>query len=287
MAHEYQIGALWIGGSLSFMEQLCLKSFLDAGHHVKLYCYDFVNNAPEGTELADANDILSQNNYLRHGRTNSPALHSDLFRYHMLARNDRMIWADTDAYCVKPFKSATGHYFGWESDKHINGGVLGLPPDSAALGELIEFTADEYAIPDYYGEDYRRELEEKKAAGEPVHAGDQPWGVWGPHAVTHFLHRTGEDKYAFARHVLYPFLFKERRLLLRPGYDCSGHILPDTTSIHFYGRRIRARIVEKFDGTPRPDSLVGQLLKKHGINPDDAPIRKHALPTSAQESVEE
>ena len=48
MATEYQIGALWIGGSLSYLEQLCLKSFVDAGQHITLYTYEGVTNAPEG-----------------------------------------------------------------------------------------------------------------------------------------------------------------------------------------------------------------------------------------------
>ena len=196
MAQDYQIAALWIGGDLSFLEQLCLKSFLDAGHHVKLYCYDPILNAPEGVEFADGREVLAQEDYLLHGRTGSPALHSDLFRYHLLAQADRTIWADTDAYCVKPFETETGHYFAWESDEGVNGGVLGLPRDSETLGLLLEFTSDEYAIPEWYGDDYRRELEEKKAAGTPVHASEQPWRVWGPHALTHFLQRTGELRHA-------------------------------------------------------------------------------------------
>ena len=33
---DHQIAMLWMRGSLSFVEQLCVKSFLDAGHHVAL-----------------------------------------------------------------------------------------------------------------------------------------------------------------------------------------------------------------------------------------------------------
>ncbi|SOC08983.1 glycosyltransferase family 32 protein [Rhodobacter maris] len=278
MAHDYQIAALWIGGSLSYLEQLCLKSFLDVGHHVKLYSYEPIDNAPEGCEMADANEVLSQENFLRHGRTNSPALHSDLFRYHLLAKNDRTIWADTDAYCVKPFETETGHFYAWESAEGINGGVLGLPPDSETLQALLGFTSDEYAIPSWYGDEYQRELEEKKAAGEPVHAGEMPWGVWGPHAITHFLKTTGEVRHAMPIWTLYPFEYADRALMLRPGYEWKSHIKPDTYSIHFYGRRMRARLIEKFDGVPRPRSMVGRLLKKHGIDPALAPLR---LPAGA------
>jgi len=187
MSTDYRIAALWVGGDLSFLEQLCLKSFLDAGHDVTLYTYDPVTNAPDGVDLADANDVLSQSSFLRHARTSSPALHSDLFRYHLLAKHDRIVWADTDAYCVKPFQSATGHFFAWESDRGVNGGVLGLPRDSEALGLLLEFTRDEFAVPEWYGESYRNELAAARDAGKPIHVGEQPWGVWGPHALTHFV----------------------------------------------------------------------------------------------------
>jgi len=277
MTVDYQIAALWIGGSLSFLEQLCLKSFVDSGHSVRLYHYEPIDNAPQGVELADANAILPQTGFLRHERTGSPALHSDLFRYHMLAKSDRTIWADTDAYCVKPFQSATGHFYAWESDTGINGGVLGLPKDSETLARLLAFTSDEFAIPSWYGAEYQKDLEEKRAAGMPLHAGEMPWGVWGPHALTHFLKETGEVRHALPRVALYPFAYEDRRLMLRPGLDPRPYVTDETYSIHFYGRRMRSRILLKDNGIPRPRSVIGQLLKKHGIDPASAPIRGKPL----------
>lgn len=282
MAGDYRIAALWIGGDLSYLEQLCLKSFLDAGHHLTLYSYEPIGNAPEGVEHADARDILPQEGFLRHGRTGSPALHSDLFRYHLLNKCDRTIWADTDAYCVRRFKSRTGHFFAWESETGVNGGVLGLPKDSEALGRLLDFTSDEYAIPVWYGDKYRKELEVKKAAGEPVHAGEMPWGVWGPHALTHFLKETGEIRHALPRAALYPFEYKDRKLLLRPGFDESQLVTDETFSIHFYGRRMRSRLLAIWDGVPRPRSVVGKLLRKHGIDPAKAPIHGKPDPEDAE-----
>lgn len=259
-------------GKLSFLEQLCLKSFVDAGHHVKLYHYGPLENVPDGMELANAEEVLPRDANLAHARTGSPALHSDLFRYKLLEKNDRTIWADTDAYCMKPFETPNGHFYGWESRKHINGGVLGLPQDSDTLRELLEFTSDEFAVPTYYGPEYAKELEEKKAAGKPVHASEQPWGVWGPHAVTHFLHKTGEAKYALPQEGLYPFMYKDRRKMLKKDFDISPYVTENTYSVHLYGRRMRARLVEREGGAPHPKSFLGDLLRKHGINPDDAPL---------------
>lgn len=278
MPKDYQIGALWIGGDLSYLEQLCLISFIHAGQHVVLYTYGDVTNAPDGVEIADANTIMPQTGFLRHERTGSPALHSDLFRYHMLARNDRMIWADTDAYCVKPFTTPTGHFYAWESTHGLNGGVLGLPQDSETLRALIDFTTDPFAIPLWYDEAYRRELTAKRDAGTPVHAGEMPWGVWGPHAITHFLKATGEVRHALPRVALYPFAYEDRRLMLRPGLDPAPFVTDETFSIHFYGRRMRAILMNKFAGAPRIRSVIGQLVKKHGIDVAAAPLRGHAPP---------
>jgi len=279
MGKAYRIGALWIGGSLSYLEQLCLKSFVDAGQPIVLYTYEGVTNAPAGVELADANDILPQTGFLRHARTGSPALHSDLFRYHMLARHDDMIWADTDAYCVKPFTTETGHFYAWESKHGLNGGVLGLPQDSRTLAALLEFTSDEFAIPDWFDEAEKARLQALKDAGTPVHAAEMPWGVWGPAALTHYLKKTGEVKFALPQVALYPFHYKDRRMMLRPGVDMADYVTDETFSIHFYGRRMRARILStEASGIPRPRSVIGKLLKKHGIDPTLAPLKRPVLP---------
>ncbi len=272
MPQDYQIGALWIGGSLSFLEQLCLKSFVDAGHHVTLYTYDGVERVPDGIEIGDGNEILPMDTALVHRRTGSPALQSDLFRYHLLSKKDRMIWADTDAYCVRAFQTPNGHFYGWESPHSVNGGVLGLPQDSETLRELMDFTGDEYAIPAWLPQRQQDEMKAARDAGTPVHAGDQEWGIWGPRAITHFLHKTGEIRFALPREALYPISFKDRRVMVKPDAGAERYITPDTFSVHFYGRRMRRRIIDAEGGEPHPNSLIGQLLKKHDITPSDAPL---------------
>lgn len=279
---EHRIAALWMEGPLSYMEQLCLKSFVDAGHHVTLYHYGPVQHVPDRIEMRDASEVLPAKQFLLNEMTGSPALHSDLFRYRLLAQSEKTIWADTDAYCVRQFQSETGHFFGWESKRHINGGVLGLPPDSEALGQLLEFTKDEYAIPPWYEDAERQSLEAAREAGRPVHVGAQRWGVWGPHAVTHFLQQTGEDKYALPTVGLYPVPFKDRRDFLKEDIDTDKYISPETYSVHFYGRRMRARLRERYDGVPLENSMVGRLLALHGIDPAQAPIPPKVKPKPAE-----
>ncbi len=61
--------------------------------------------------------------------------------------------------------------------------------------------------------------------------------------------------------------------MARPNRDLSGQIRDDTFSIHFYGRRMRAFLLEIYDGIPPEESLIGRLVKKHGIDPCAAPIQ--------------
>lgn len=277
MSCHYRIGALWIGGNLSYLEQLCLKSFIDQGQAVRLYTYEGIDNAPEGVELADANEVMPQAGILHHGRTGSPALHSDVFRYRMLAQHDDMIWADTDAYCVKPFTTDNGHFYAWESNTGLNGGVLGLPRDSKTLAALLDFTSDEFNIPPWLSRKERADYEARKAAGNPVSAVDMGWGAWGPTALTYFLKTTGEVRNALPRVALYPFAFKDRRMMLRPNVKIEDYVTPETFSIHLYGRRMRARLLSHEGGFPKPRSVLGGLLKKHGIDPTAAPLPARVL----------
>ncbi|MEM6888921.1 MAG: hypothetical protein AAF636_12365 [Pseudomonadota bacterium] len=266
------IAALWMEGPLSFLEKLCLKSFVDAGHPVVLYQYGEVTHVPDGIEIADANDILPRTGFLKHQRTGSPALHSDLFRYKLLEKSDGIIWADTDAYCVQPFETKNGHFYGWGSDVEIFGGVLALPKDSPTLHALLDFTSDEFAIPAWYNEKTTQRMIKAKEDGNPIHASEQPWGVWGPQALTHFLQETGEAKYALPTSVLYPFPFNRRNRMLVPNFKVSKFMKEDTLSIHFYGRRMRERIVLTENGIPHPESYLGLLMEKHGIRAEDAPL---------------
>lgn len=271
---DYQIAALWIGGALSYLEHLCLKSFVDQGHTLTLYSYHPVENAPQGVILANANSVLPEAGLLRHGRTGSPALHSDLFRYHLLSKSKDVIWADTDAYCVKPFRPKDGYFFAWESKNGVNGGVLALPPDSEALSRLLAFTADEYAIPPWFSAELRHDYREKAAKGSPVHVSEMPWGVWGPAALTYFLKESGELRHALTQEALYPFAYHDRNLLLRPSFDMALRVTEDTYSIHFYGRRLRARILaHEKEAIPRPRSVLGRLLRQHDIDPKAAPLQ--------------
>ncbi|MCZ4353350.1 hypothetical protein O4H61_12550 [Roseovarius aestuarii] len=285
MSKLHHIAMLWVEGPLSYVEQLCVQSFLDAGHDVTLYHYGPVQNVPEGAAVVHGDAVLKRDEFIQHGRTGSLALFSDVFRYHLLTDAARpTIWADTDAYCVKPFVTETGHYYGWESESHINGGVLGLPPESPALAGLLAMTRDEYSIPEWYSDSAKAKLQAKADAGTPVHCSELPWGVWGPQAVTHYVHKTGEDKYAFPQEVLYPIPFEKRRRMIKAGRRASAeaYLTENTTSIHLYGRRVREFLASLPGGLPEEGGLIDHLLKKHGIDPHAAPVKSKKNPEAVE-----
>ncbi|MEM9851322.1 MAG: hypothetical protein AAF761_04915, partial [Pseudomonadota bacterium] len=82
----------------------------------------------------------------------------------------------------------------------------------------------------------------------------------------------GEAKFALPQEGLYPFMYKDRRKMLRKNLDVSPYVTENTFSVHLYGRRMRARLVEREGGAPHPQSFLGELLRKHGINPAEAPL---------------
>ena len=96
-----------------------------------------------------------------------------------------------------------------------------------------------------------------------MHCSELPWGVWGPHAVTAYLKKTGEDKYAFPREVLYPIPFEKRRRMGKAGrvQSTEAFLTDKTTSIHLYGRRIRTFLGSQPEGLPEERCLIDTLLK--------------------------
>jgi len=99
------VQGLWIGPSLSIMEQLSIRSFLANGHEYHLYVYDTPTDVPAGTVLKDANEILDRSRIWRYkdgfGK-GSVAGFADFFRYVLLYKRGGW-WVDTDVVCLRPF----------------------------------------------------------------------------------------------------------------------------------------------------------------------------------------
>ncbi|CUK07458.1 hypothetical protein Q4578_18130 [Shimia thalassica] len=271
MANLPEIASLWIGGKLSWLEQLCLKSFADAGHHTTLYSYEPIPNVPEGVHAGDAEEIFPSNPMFRHARTGSPAIHADLWRLNMLKKTDK-IWVDADMYCYRPFNFTRQSVFGWEKDNLVCNAVLGLPRNSKALDAMLEFFEDEYAIGPWLKPWQQKELQAEKDAGRAVHMTEQNWGFTGPAAVTYFLQQSGEIKYAEPVSAFYPISFKDRNHMIMSRFNIEERLSDDTKGVHFWARRMKPRLEEKENNRPRRGSFMDKLIKKHEIDVDAALI---------------
>jgi len=123
------IKSLWIGGSLSPMEQVSIRSFLRRGHEFHLYTYGIVYDVPEGVVVKSAEEVLPLS--LRHYKDFPQlALFADFFRYKLLLEKGGW-WSDTDAVCVKPFDFEEDYVFSSEvlqkGGTHINNGTIKAP----------------------------------------------------------------------------------------------------------------------------------------------------------------
>jgi len=262
------VSSLWIGPKFSFLEKLCMTSFIDAGHPTKLYTYAPVQNVPDGVEVCDANEILPCADPDAVLAAGLAAQHSDRFRYILLSKTDE-IWVDTDAYCLRQFPKAP-YMFSCHFKDLVANGVLRLPKESPTLQSLIAFTDTEYPdLPDdfpYLRRTVRAEYAARRDAGDPMHVGELPWEIWGPFALTYFLRMHGEIDHRLPSEVLYPLggseivrtLWKRRRIQIT--------MPPNTLSVHFYGSSLRTQ-VKRRDGAVPPKSYLGRLCTKHGIDP--------------------
>ncbi|MEL7466255.1 MAG: hypothetical protein AAFN79_19440 [Pseudomonadota bacterium] len=274
MADLPTIATLWVGGSLSWLERLCLKSFVDAGHHTILYTYEEVEGVPEGVERRDGRTILEGKPTYKHARSGSVAPFADIFRFHMMRKAPGLIWVDTDVYCWKPLIAPDDHVFGYERPRRINSAVLRLPPDSDALGQFLEFMEDEFPIPPFLSKAVRAEYRAAAEAGAPVHVADMPWGLWGPVGLSFFLKQTGEVKYARERTVYYPVPYPHRNLLFKKPKKVMPMLAADTEAVHLWSP-IKRFSAGRFGGYAPHSSFLWHRLRHHGIDVREGRVMRY------------
>lgn len=277
MARVREVGTLWIGGALSWMEQLCLQSFVDAGQRITLFSYEDIPNVPEGVIRRSGREIIDTDDFIKYERKDSFALFADWFRVHMIAQNPGLIWVDTDVYCHRPMDYESDYVMGFElpGSTRVNNAVLGLPAESDLTKALISFMDDRYAIPPFLKPGLREEYAAAAAAGTPVHVSAQPWGVWGPMMITHFVRELGLLDKVQPLDAFYPVPFPDRTKMIRDAAKVEAELTERTTALHLWASNKR-ELGLRHNGLPPAGSFLDKLLKKHGIRPEFAPIKGRA-----------
>ena len=278
MSEVPPIGALWIGGSLTWLEQLCLTSFVAHGHEVRLFTYGDVKNVPSEVQVCDGRDILDTKDFIVHDRTQSVALFSDLFRFHMIKAMPEIIYVDTDVFCLKPLVFSNPYLFGYEVFENenawrLNGAVLRLPAESQLLHQMLAFMSDLYPNPAWLPQRLRERIRIRAEQGDPVHVAEMPWGIWGPLGITGIARETGEWKHAEPVDTFYPVPFPDRRVLYKRPGRTRRYLTENSATIHMWAP-IKRFAASRFDGLCPENSFAGQQLAKYGIDPAKAPVPK-------------
>ena len=227
------VASLWIGEKLQYLNQLCLKSHVVAGHPTTLYCTDDVQNAPDGVEVRPASEIMSLDMELV--QATSASFLSNVFRYKMIEKTGA-IWIDCDAFCHKPFPDEMDYIFGEHGLKGaLNCGVIGLPQQCEVMDMLLDYYDNLPDYPAWWNKNQRRKMDrqsDKLTHAAKIYATERT--AFGPQAFTHFAKEAGIYDNAKPRDVFYPVPFQLNDIFYDPYGRVEGHFTDDTLSVHLY-----------------------------------------------------
>ncbi len=268
-----EVGTLWIGGRLTWMEQVCLKSFVDEGQRITLFSYHDIPNVPAGVVRRDGREILAAESFLKYEKKDSVALFADLFRLHMIRACPGMVWVDTDVYCHRPMPYPGGVVMGFErpDGRYVNNAVLGLPADHPMLAAMLAFTEDLHPIPRWLGPKTRDAYRAAAAAGTPVPVTQQAWGTWGPLMVSSFAKRFDMLGQVQPIDAFYPVSFPDRQTFFKPSRRVERYLTDQTTAVHLWASNKR-EIGLNHHGLPPMGSYLERICKRHGIDAAAAPV---------------
>jgi Glycosyltransferase sugar-binding region containing DXD motif len=257
MSELFTVNCLWVGEKLRAAEQICLLSMLRQRHKVRLFTYERLDDVPAGIEVVDANEIIPREKFLRHAKTNSPALGANIFRYKLL-KQDLGIWLDTDVILLKPLNRRASHVFGFEDHILINNAVLYIPAHSKLLDDLLDYVCSVHPVPPFYPFRKRMQLRLRKLEGAPIGVEEMEWGVFGPDALTHFVKKNDLVSLASAPEVFYPVRPEQAHSLFSERHDVSHLIEPTTLAVHLWNELLRR------PSAIRPDNPKGKLIVDKG-----------------------
>lgn len=265
-----RVASLWIGNRLTILEKLCLKSFHDVGQTPILYCYQPIENIPSYVEMRDAREVLplnANNRIFVDPVFQSPAVHADLFRLHLMAKTDE-IWVDCDAYALKRFQSRQGYLVAGRRDgqRRVPNGVLRLPQKSPALQSWMHLVNSKPCIPPWWDQRTRRVY--RKLYGKKVTFSTLPLGTIGPISAYHFLLESGEIERVLPEREFYALPFVSRHEWVKEDIgQLDEYDWQSKSSIHFFSSVMRPRLARSRNRI-LASSFFGGLLVQHGLADD-------------------
>ena len=282
------IASWWCGWRMSWIEQTCLRSFIAKGHKAILYTNGEVDNVPEGVEQRPDTEIWNPGKLITYqgkdkiSRQGSYALHSDLFRYHLMDKTD-YIWVDTDMYCYRRFPKRRW-LLGEYRRKTATGSILRMPKDSKTLQLLIKTFAsgDESPILHWYHDAQNKKKPKavqywqklcKLFGWQSTHISYMNWGTVGPIGLDKFLEMTGEKHHVLPDHILYGLRGSRRQryeFIFGPEEKLIKHIPHDSLSFHLSTSTLHNEEAHYISDPPKDSWLVKRAYEL-GIDPAQAP----------------
>ncbi len=232
------IQSLWIGNTLSTLEQLSITSFLRNGHEFHLYVYDEISNVPAGTILKDANEIIPKAKIIVHKETGSYALFADIFRYKLLLMKGHY-WVDADVICLKPFDLNRDYVFAVErsenyQEQKIASCVIKVPANSAIMNYCYE------------------------QAISTINVENLAWGTIGPDLIHQAVVKYHLQEYATSYLDFCPIHWREHFKLI----DGKTPIPVNSYAIHFWNEVWRRNGLDK-DAIYTSSSIYSLLKAKY------------------------
>ncbi|WBU64214.1 hypothetical protein [Paracoccus aerodenitrificans] len=254
-----ELATFW-AGDLGPIEYASIGSFLRHGHRLSIYSYDRLAGLPEGVQGLDANEILPAREVARYSREGSPSLHSNFFRYALMEKTES-VWVDLDMIALRPFDFAGDRIYAHENPERVNCAVLRMPKDSPALAELLKFKPGMRGIaPHITG--LRRLKYRIRTLGQGVPIEEWPWGSTGPRALSAYLRRHDEMKYAMPVETFYPIVPADCERFVAPAALSDDDFGPGTYGVHLSASNVQKVLAARYDGKIPENSFLGSHVEK-------------------------
>jgi len=250
-SHLPPIQFLWIGGTLSLMEQLSLTSFVKNGHPVHLYTYEGVTNVPADVQVMDGSEILGPERIFKYKREGSYAGFSNIFRYKLLLDRGNY-WSDIDVVCIRPWDFADEYVFSGAVQRKL----FGLGDERLFIQSCVIKCPPGSGIMQY--------CYDTSSAKNPQ---DLVWGEIGPNLLDEAVHRFGHVPHV-KRNGAFTIVDWTRAGQLVSGSPLAAYRMkravaqPGTYAVHLYNEIWRQSGFDK-NGTFPSRSLFETLKRRY------------------------
>jgi hypothetical protein len=242
------IQSLWVGPSLSKMEQLCIKSFLAHGHTFHLYTYEDVSNVPDGCIIKNGVEILGRDKiftYQNGAEKGSVSGFSNFFRYKLL-HDKGGYWVDMDMVCFKRFDFPGPYIVSSQLDEsgnqELNCGVVLAPPGNTMCKEAFDICMSK-------------------------DTSTVAFGQTGPVLIRAIVKKLGLDQYGASYNAFCPIHYYELNKIVGENNNIDEfmvNLIKDSYGVHLWNELWRRKGIDK-NGVFPVNSLYQHLLNKHGL----------------------